>query len=82
MSRNRRDGLGDTRDSTRSDFDAFLSHSSNDKSAARNLKHVLEARGLTIWFEQGLERAGCVVVAVGSSGKGAMAERGDACGSQ
>jgi hypothetical protein len=76
---------GHTRDSALSDFDAFLSYSSKDKLGARKLKHLLEARRLTIWFdedqlrpglswqpllEQGLQRAGCVVVAVGSSGIG------------
>jgi hypothetical protein len=69
----------------RLDFDAFLSHNSNDKSEARQLKQLLESRGLTVWFdedqlqpglswqpllEQGLQIAGSVIVAIGSAGMG------------
>jgi TIR domain len=65
------------------DIDAFLSHNSEDKATARELKRVFEARKLTVWFdedqlrpgvnwqpllEQGLERAGSVIVALGGSG--------------
>ena len=71
--------------SAQSDFDAFLTHNSKDKPTARELKRVLEARGLTVWFdedqlrpglswqpllEQGLQRAGSVIVALGGSGIG------------
>jgi hypothetical protein len=70
---------------TQIDFDAFLSHNSEDKPAARELRRVLETRKLTIWFdedqvrpglnwqplvEQGLQRAGSVIVAIGYSGMG------------
>ncbi|MDX8501919.1 TIR domain-containing protein [Mesorhizobium sp. VK4C] len=70
---------------TGSDFDAFLSHSTKDKPAARELKQALEGRKLTIWFdeeqlrpgmswqpllEQGLQQAGSVVVAIGGTGMG------------
>jgi hypothetical protein len=68
-----------------SDFDAFLSHNSNDKPGARELKRLLQARGLSVWFdedelrpglawqpllEKGLESAGSVIVAMGASGLG------------
>jgi len=71
--------------SIRSDFDVFLSHNSKDKPIVRELKQALTARKLTVWFdedelrpglawqpllEQGLQTAGSVVVAVGSSGIG------------
>jgi len=71
--------------SIRSDFDVFLSHNSKDKPIVRELKQALTARKLTVWFdedelrpglawqpllEQGLQTAGSVVVAVGSSGMG------------
>ena len=67
------------------DFDTFLTHNSKDKPTARELKRVLEARGLTVWFdedrlrpglswqpllEHALQRAGSVVVALGGSGLG------------
>ena len=63
----------------RTGFDTFLTHNSNDKPIVRELKRVLEARGLTVWFdedqlrpgliwqpllEQGLQRAGSVIVAL------------------
>jgi hypothetical protein len=34
------------------DFDAFLSHNSEDKPTARELKRVLNARKLTVWFDE------------------------------
>lgn len=71
--------------SSPTDFDTFLSHNSKDKPAARELKLRLEARKLTVWFdedqlrpgltwqpllEEGLQKAGSVIVALGASGKG------------
>jgi hypothetical protein len=38
--------------SAQSDFDVFLTHNSKDKPTARELKRVLEARRLTVWFDE------------------------------
>jgi hypothetical protein len=46
------------------DFDAFLSYNWEDKSAARELKRVLEARKLTIWFDEDQLRPGLELAAV------------------
>jgi hypothetical protein len=68
-----------------SDFDAFISYNSKDKTYARDLKRILEARKLSIWFdedqirpgslfqpllEKGLQSSGCIIIALGSSGVG------------
>lgn len=68
-----------------SDYDTFLCHNSSDKPEARQLKEVLQQRGFTVWFDedeltpgrlwqpllvQGLQAAGSVIVAIGSSGIG------------
>ncbi len=69
----------------RGDCDAFLCYSSQNRSEARELKRKLEARGLTVWFDEdqfipgkpwleplqeALRRSGSVIVAIGSSGLG------------
>jgi hypothetical protein len=55
--RNCRDQVNHTTDprptmSAQSDFDVFLTHNSKDKPTARELKRVLEARRLTVWFDE------------------------------
>jgi hypothetical protein len=69
----------------RGDCDAFLSYSSQERSAARELKLKLEVRGLTIWFDQdrlrpglnwqeplqrALQQSGSIIVTIGGSGIG------------
>jgi len=44
----------------RSDFDAFLSHNSSDNPACRDLKRILQDRGLTVWFDEDELRPGMI----------------------
>ena len=70
---------------TRFRYDAFLSHNSQNKSAARELKQHLTTARLKVWFDEdelrpgipwqelleaGIKASKSVVVAVGSDGVG------------
>jgi hypothetical protein len=67
------------------DFDVFLSHNSEDKRPARELKKQLEEAGISVWFDreqlrpgqkwqplllEGLQSSGSFIVALGPAGLG------------
>jgi hypothetical protein len=76
---------GSTIENTKCDYDAFISHNSNDKTFVRRLARRLKEHRLRIWFDEeqlrpglpwqpllakGLESSGSVVVVLGPSGAG------------